>query len=649
MEADFSGYATKNGLKCADGRTIMPGAFKDGDGQRVPLVWQHQHNETSNILGHGILENRNDGVYVYGFFNDSQSAAEAKESVKHGDITALSIYANKLVHQGDNVVHGAIREVSLVIAGANPGAFIDYVSLTHGDSEETLDTEAIIYTDESLAHAEGDDEGDDAGNDEETIGEIYETLDEKQKSVVNYLIAAAAGEGGDEDDSDDDDADNTLDHSENTSDTDIHHAQEGRIMTANVFEKNGEAAGTKHRATLTHDQLTSIVEDGKKLGSLKESFLAHAVEYGIENIDFLFPDAKALSNTPEFIKRRTEWVDKVLRGTNHSPFSRIKTLSADITHDEARAKGYVKGTLKKEEWFKLAKRVTTPTTIYKKQKLDRDDIIDITTIDVVVWLKAEMRLMLDEEIARAILIGDGREVDDTDKIDEEHIRPIAREDDFYAHKFTLAANVSAQDAVEAILRQRPNLKGSGTPTMFTTEGFLIDLLLSKDKMGRRLYNSEEELARVLRVAAIVPVEVMETQTDLLAILVNLNDYTVGADQGGSIAMFDDFDIDYNQYKYLIETRISGALTKFKSALVIRRAAGTLVTPAVPTFVPATGVVTIPAVTGVIYKNADTGTTLTAGAQSALAAGATIEVEAVPAANYFFPHNFDADWEFTRPV
>ena len=467
--------------------------------------------------------------------------------------------------------------------------------------------------------------------------------------MVNYLIAAAAGEGGDEDDSDDDDADNTLDHSENTSDTDIHHAQEGRIMTANVFEKNGEAAGTKHRATLTHDQLTSIVEDGKKLGSLKESFLAHAVEYGIENIDFLFPDAKALSNTPEFIKRRTEWVDKVLRGTNHSPFSRIKTLSADITHDEARAKGYVKGTLKKEEWFKLAKRVTTPTTIYKKQKLDRDDIIDITTIDVVVWLKAEMRLMLDEEIARAILIGDGREVDDEDKIDEEHIRPIAREDDFYAHKFTLAANVSAQDAVEAILRQRPNLKGSGTPTMFTTEGFLIDLLLSKDKMGRRLYNSEEELARVLRVAAIVPVEVMETQTDLLAILVNLNDYTVGADQGGSIAMFDDFDIDYNQYKYLIETRISGALTKFKSALVIRRAAGTLVTPAVPTFVPATGVVTIPAVAGVIYKNADTGTTLTAGAQSALAAGATIEVEAVPAANYFFPHNFDADWEFTRPV
>jgi len=441
--------------------------------------------------------------------------------------------------------------------------------------------------------------------------------------------------------SDDDTTEDSLNH------------QEGTEMTRNVFEQNDGAAPAAPQATLTHDQLNAIVADAKKYGSFKDAFLTHAVEYGIENIDYLFPDAKTLSSSPELISRRQEWVSTVINGAKKSPFSRIKTVSADITLDDARAKGYVKGTLKKEEWFALAKRTTTPTTIYKKQKLDRDDIIDITDLDVVAWLKAEMRIMLDEEIARAILVGDGREIDDDDKIKETNIRPIAYEEDFYAHKVVIAANLTGDAVVEAILRARPYYRGTGAPTMFLTEGLLTDMLLVKDKMGRRLYASLGELESTLRVSRIVTVPVMESLDtdggDLIAIIVNLSDYTMGADKGGAISMFDDFDIDYNQYKYLMETRMSGALTLFKSALVISRASGTLVVggPTVPTFVPSTGVVTIPTKTGVVY--AMDGVTVSAGAQSAIGAGETVEVTATPDAGYYFPHNTDADWEFTRDL
>ena len=428
-------------------------------------------------------------------------------------------------------------------------------------------------------------------------------------------------------------------------DNHIQHDQEGQNMTRNVFEQNGS---TNEGATLSHADLQTIIADAQKSGSLKDAFLAHAVNYGIENIDFLFPDAKLISNTPDFVKRRTEWVASVINGTRKSPFSRIKSISADITLEDARAKGYVKGTLKKEEFFALSRRVTTPTTIYKKQKLDRDDMIDITDLDVVAWLKAEMRLMLDEEIARAILVGDGREIDSEDKINESNIRPIAWDDDFYAHKVVIGSAVVGNDIVEAILRARTNYKGTGTPTFYTTEAVLTDLILIKDTLGRRLYPTEAELASALRVSSIVAVEVMESVPNLLGIMVNLADYTVGADNGGNVSMFDDFDIDYNQYKYLIEGRMSGTLTKPKSALVITRstASGT-VTPTVPSFVASTGVVTIPSVTGVVYKNKATGAVLTAGAQTALAAGASVEIVAVPATGYAFPHNFDADWVFTR--
>lgn len=651
--ADFSGYASKAGLRCSDGRTILAHAFKEQDGMKVPLVWQHMHNDPENVLGHAYLENREDGVYAYGFFNDQPQAEIAKGLVKHGDIEALSIYANKLVQKGADVLHGAIKEVSLVLAGANPGAFIDNVNLAHGDTYTELEDEAIIYTGLNLEHQDiTPNEGDNVAPQPEapvadvahaavapemTVKDVFDGMTEEQQNVVYFMIGEALNQA---------DPNNALAQSdEDGSDQIIQHDQEGSSMTRNVFEQNGS---TPEKASLSHSELQAIISDAQKTGSFKEAFLAHAVTYGIENIDFLFPDAKNISNTPDFVKRRTDWVASVINGVRKSPFSRIKSMSADITADEARAKGYIKGNLKKEEFFAISRRVTTPTTIYKKQKLDRDDMIDITDLDVVAWLKAEMRLMLDEEIARAILIGDGREVDSEDKINESNIRPIAWDDEFYAHPVTVAANLSGDAIVESILRARSNYKGTGTPTFYTTESILTDLLLIKDKMGRRLYATEQELASALRVSNIVAVEVMETVPDLIGIIVNLADYTVGADNGGNVSMFDDFDIDYNQYKYLIEGRMSGTLTKPKSALVVKRETGsTSVVPQVPGFVKATGVVTIPNQTGVVYKNGATDATLTAGAQTAIAAGATVEIVAVPATGYSFPHNTDADWEFTR--
>ena len=677
MEADFSGYATKNNLVCSDGLTIVAGAFKHNDKMKVPLVWQHLHNEPVNILGHAMLENREDGVYAHAFFNNTENAKIAKASVQHGDITALSIYANNLTKQGRSVLHGDIKEVSLVLAGANPGAFIDSVNLAHADGSDVED-EAIIYTGLTIEHAASDEETNVADTktdedeetvekNEKTVEDVWNSMTEEQQEVASAMIAAALKEKPEDDEeseeseeSKESDTDDSAKHSavdktddvenKNTEDV-IEHVdtnKEGlQHMTRNVFEDN--ATSIDKRPTLSHSQLATIINDaGGKYSKLSESFLAHAEEYGINDIEFLFPDAKTLSNTPEFISRRMEWVSKVLGGVRRSPISRVKSIQADITADEARAKGYVKGNLKKDEVIKLLKRVTTPKTVYKKQKLDRDDIVDITDINVVTWLKMEMRIMLDEEIAAAILVGDGREPDDEDKIDEDHIRPIAYDVDMYNTTVNLDGTPTPAETIEAIIRAMDAYKGSGSPSYYTTQSKLTDLLLDKDTLGRRYYNTKAELASALGVSEIIVVEAMSRAADVVGVIVNLVDYTVGADKGGEINFFDDFDIDYNQQKYLIETRISGALTKVKSAVTIRSNPGTVVVPSVPTFVEGTGVVTIPTQTGVTYKNDLTGATLTAGAQAALASGDSLEVQAVPSAGYSFAHNSDSDWVFTRP-
>lgn len=631
MKFDFSGYATKNDLKCADGRTIRRNAFKDNDGQTVPLVWQHMHNSPDNVLGHALLENRDDGVYAYCKLNDTPAGKNAKLLVQHGDITSLSIFANNLVQKGSDVVHGVIREVSLVLSGANPGALIDNLSIAHSDGSYTeSEEEAIIYTGLEITTDEIE-HADKNQNESKTVQEIFDSLTEEQKNVVYAMLAQVIEDNIEHSDEDEDDI---LEHSNNKG---------GNNMKRNVFDQELNA---EHPQTLSHDQIKAIVDDAVRYGSFRESFLAHAQEYGIENIDFLFPDAKLVNNQPEWIKRDTSWVNAVLGGVKKTPFSRIKSIAADITADEARAKGYIKGNQKLEEVFPLLKRVTTPTTIYKKQKLDRDDIIDITDLDVVAWMKQEMRMMLDEEIARAILIGDGRQITDPDKINEENIRPIAHDVDLYSHKVKVAPNISGATLIETMIRNRKHYKGSGTPTLYTTNQILIDLLLVKDKIGRRLYNSKAELASALLVKDIVEVEVMESMPNLLGIFVNLNDYTLGADKGGQISMFDDFDIDFNQYKYLMETRISGALTKPKSALVFIRDEGIEVEPTEPTFNDTTGVVTIPSKTGVQYF-AD-GEPVSGGAMSPIEKGETVIITAEPKEGYYFPHNTLATWEFTRP-
>lgn len=557
---DFCGWATKANLLCSDGRIIRKDAFKHNDGQTVPLVWNHQHDDVNEVLGHALLENRDAGVYAYCKFNDTDSGQTAKLLVQHGDINALSIYANQLKQQGPNVMHGNIRELSLVLAGANPGASIESI-IMHG--QET-DEEAIIYTGEniSLYHAEESEEKKEMAEDtknEKTVADVFDTLNEEQKTVVYALIAQALSENDVTDDETEED-------------------EGGNEMKHNVFDQDD-----RQEEVLTHAAMETIISDGKRFGSLKESFLAHADEYGITNIDYLFPEEKSLNTPPEFIKRETGWVQKVMSGTHHTPFSRIKSMFADITEDEARAKGYIKGKLKKEEVFSLLKRTTTPTTIYKKQKLDRDDVIDITDFDVVAWLKSEMRMMLDEEIARAILVGDGRLASSDDKINEQNIRPVWKDEDLYTVKtpITVASNASdsdkAKEFIKAVIKSRKNYKGSGTPTLFTTEDVVTDCLLIEDTTGRRIYNSVADLATTLRVKEIVTVEVMEnlSRTDsdgktykLLGLVVNLSDYNVGADKGGAINMFDDFDIDYNQQKYLIETRCSGALIKPYSAIAL---------------------------------------------------------------------------------
>lgn len=552
---DFGGYATKNDIVCTDGRVIRQDAFKHDSGRVVPLVWQHGINDPGNILGHAELENRADGVYARCYFNDGANAANAKNLVKHGAINSLSIYANKLGQVGKDVMSGVIREVSLVLSGANPGALIDTLSFNHGEYSEEGD-EAIIYTGENLSLEHSSNRREAQNNlmheEEETVGDILETLNEKQKTAVGFIISELTGED------DDTEGDDKAAHSEGETD----------YMKHNVFD--GEAQGTD---VLTHSDFVEIMANAQKNGSFKEAFIEHADTYGLNNIGVLFPDAKSVTPTPTFVTRDMGWVGAVLTGTRHTPFSRIKSASADITPDEARAKGYVTGAEKTEEVFDLLSRVTTPTTIYKKQKLDRDDMIDITDFDVVAWLKSEMRVMLDEEIARAVLVGDGREVISPDKIKEANIRPIWKDEALYAHR-VLLSSTEAATMVDDLVRASKHYKGTGAPTFFTTPDVLTDLLLVKDTLGRRLYNTEAELASAIRVSRIVEVPVMENLAkdgkDLVGIIVNLTDYTIGADKGGDVNTFDDFDIDYNQYKYLMETRCSGALTKPKSAIIVER-------------------------------------------------------------------------------
>lgn len=558
---DFSGWATKNDLRCSDGRVIRKDAFKDCDGHTVPLVWNHQHNDPNDILGHARLENREEGVYAYCSFNDSENAKSAKEAVKHGDVAAMSIFANQLKQQGSNVIHGAIREVSLVLAGANPGAFIDSVICHNYDTGYDEETdEAVISTGDKLELFHADESKEEEkktseSNSEETVGDVFNTLTEKQKNVVYAIIGELMEDKESDDEEDENKEDDTVKH--------------------NVFDKDTE----KQNDTLTHSEMSTIINDAKRYGSMKESFIQHAEEYGIENLEYLFPDARNITDKPTFIQREMGWVNKVMNGTHHSPFSRIKSIFADITEDEARAKGYIKGKLKKEEVFSLLKRTTMPCTIYKKQKMDRDDVIDITDFDVIAWLKQEMRMMLDEEIARAILVGDGRLASSDDKIKEDCIRPIFKDDDLYTIKasVTVASNATdsdkAKEFIRAAIKARKDYKGSGNPTLFTTEDILTDCLLLEDEIGHFLYASPAQLANVLRVKEIVTVPVMEGVKDasdkpLMGVIVNLADYNVGADKGGAINMFDDFDIDYNQQKYLIETRCSGALVKPYSAIAL---------------------------------------------------------------------------------
>lgn len=585
---DFSGWATRNDLKCSDGRTIRRDAFKDCDGKTVPLVWNHNHNDPNNILGQALLKNRPEGVYAYGKFNDTESGKVAKLLVNHGDISSLSIMANQLKQNGGDVLHGVIREVSLVLAGANPGAFIDTVVEHSDDSDET----AIIFTgeylefehgedseeedttvakeeikeekvEEEITHADEDSKTDDSA---ETVADVFNTLTDKQKRVVYALIGEALTSADGEDD--------TTDETTTEEESEVKH---------NVFDKDTEIREDEN--VLSHEAQMEIIGDARRYGSMKESALAH----GIDDIEWLFPDYKELNNPPTFIQRDMEWVSKVMNVARHSPFSRIKTTFADLTEDEARARGYIKGKMKKEEFFSLMKRTTDPQTVYKKQKMDRDDVIDITSFDVISWLKSEMRMMLNEEIARAILVGDGRLASEDDKIHESHIRPIWKDEDVFTIKSRVTPTgtgasgaVTDDDKAKAFIRAaikaRKDYKGSGNPVLFTTEDMLTNMLLLTDEIGRDLYASQAQLATKLRVREIITVPVMENQTrtsgsdelELMGIIVNMADYNIGADRGGAINMFEDFDINYNQQLYLIETRCSGALVKPYSAIALER-------------------------------------------------------------------------------
>lgn len=617
MKYDFGGYATRNDILCSDGRTIRKDAFKDNDGATVPLVWNHDHNDPMNVLGHAVLENRNDGVYAYCTFNDTDSGKTAKMLVEHGDIDSLSIYANQLKQHAGDVVHGNIREVSLVLAGANSGARIDTHGIEHGDDGDY--ESAVIYHDADGVYLNDDSEENQNGeetmlhsnnlqhadsSDGETVGDIIKSMTDEQRNVL-YALVGMAMDGKLNENSDEEEDDDSAEQSDNSGEIVGH--DDGDTMKHNVFDDSS----TNTEDTIEHSDVLAAIADGKRYGSMREAFEAHdlgdiaishagtdygittygskagstgGATYGINNVDFLFPDVRNVTNQPVFIKRDTAWVSGVMSETTHTPFSRIRSVFADITEDDARARGYIKGKMKKEEVFTLLKRSTTPTTIYKKQKMDRDDVVDITDFDVIAWLKSEMRGMLDEEIARAILVGDGRLSSSDDKINEQNIRPIWTDEDLYTIKYSVPVDSASKigdpsttaNLIDGAVRARKNYRGSGMPKFYTTTDFLTECLLLKDAEGYRLYKNVSELAQAMRVSEIVEVPVLEnlkrtagsTTYNLTGLIVNLKDYTVGSDRGGSVAMFDDFDIDYNQQKYLIETRCSGALTVPYSAIAL---------------------------------------------------------------------------------
>jgi hypothetical protein len=702
---DFSGWATKANIKCTDGRTIMPDAFKHMDGKQVPLVYMHGHTGIENVLGYAVLHHKDEGVRADGYFNATPSGQNAKLMVEHGDIKYLSIYANDLVEHGKNVMHGNIRETSLVLAGANRGAVIDTVNIRHSDGfEQELEGEAIIFTGLELFHDDINDPAQTADApsttdtsaepDAKTVQQVWDSLTQEQQDVVNYIVDAAVEMAQDPDgDGDNDAAQGVADDQKDgeAAHTDTNKSGEGDLshqegakppMTRNVFETQS-ATRPQGTATLQHGGINprtggelkhadllftaedkrAMFEAAMKGGSLKQAFEDACLKHGVSPMDVLFPEYRALDNVPQFNSRRMEWVQPFLNGLSHSPFSRVKSIVADITMDEARAKGYVKGNIKREEWFSVSKRFTTPTTIYKKQQVDRDDVIDITDFDMIAWLKGEMDLMLKEEIARAILIGDGRDIADVDKIADPGnansgagLRSIVNEHELY--KTDVNVNMTATPnwelVVEGVLSAMEFYKGTGTPTFYTTWQNLTKMLLIKDGMQRRLYPTKADLAAAMNVADIVPVEVLESPTapaNLIGIIVNPGDYNVGADKGGEVNLFDFFDIDYNQYKYLIETRISGAMTRVKGALAVWSvpSADVAVTPGTPTFDSSTGIVTVPNTANIVWKDGN-GNTLAAGAQAAIAKDSSITIVATPAAGYYIPTsgNRTAYWTFTRP-
>jgi phage head maturation protease len=649
--ADFGGWATKADMRCADGLTIAPEAFQHMHGERVPLIWAHQHDKPDAVLGHAILEARDDGMYAYGFFNETTQGQNAATQVAHEDIVALSIYANQLDKRGTRVVHGQIREVSLVLAGANPGAKIDFVSMAHSGYEDD-ESEAIIHSGMPLEFGEEDD----LQHDDETVQDVFDTLDDQQKDLFYFMLGSALDKGSPKPPG------GSMAQGNNDSNN-LTHREGQNGVTYNVFDQNKSTkGGGPNDKALTHDALKGIFTAAEKGGSFKNAINDYAIEHGITNLEIMFPNAQALDGTPQWLKRRTEWVAGVLGSVSHTPFAKVKTRWADITQDEARALGYITGTYKKDEWISLSQRSTGPTTVIKKQKFDRDELIDATDLNTVPWIQGEMRLMLEEELARAILIGDGRDPADPDKIkdpmaitDGNGIRSILHENEMFASVVNVNvddADSSLEEALDAIVMAREFYKGTGTPAFYTTQKFISSCLLLRDQMGRRLYNTKADLAAFLDVSTLIPVEVMAQQEpNLLGIMVNLADYNVGADKGGEVNLFDFFDIDYNQLKYLMETRISGALATLKSALILMKVSGSgvLATPTSPTFVKATGVVTIPTVTGVVYKDGN-GTTLTAGAQTALAAGASLVVKASAASGYFFATPTEGTtWTFKRPL
>lgn len=709
MEPDFSGWATKANIKCSDGRTITPDAFKHNDGMQIPLVWQHGHSSADNVLGYGVLKHISapePGMRIDAYFNKTKQGQNAQQLVEHGDIKSLSIYANDLVEKpfngGKAVIHGNIRETSLVLAGANRGAVIDHVNIRHADGDVTeLEDEAIITMGLELFHAadtpdtagttttrstDSDSSSDESNPMHTLVQTVWDGFTPEQQDVVNYIVGEAVRDVQDPDNDGDVDIvddDPDANHSQQSGEGDLSH-QEGADpnMSRNVFESQSatipaNTRGLKH-ATINPetgnkfqhvDELFSIEDrrnifrEAQKPGmTLKSAFEEAVVAHGITPMDVLFPEYKNIDNTPQFNTRRMEWVAPFLGALSHTPFSRVKSIVADITMDEARARGYVKGNIKREEWFSVSKRTTSPTTVYKKQQLDRDDIVDIVDFDVIAWMKAEMDTMLKEEIARAILIGDGRDISDVDKIADPGnsvsgagLRSVVNEHDLYKTdvNINLGSSPNYENLVEECIRAKRFYKGSGTPTMYTTWDMISNMLLIKDTLGRRLYMSISELATTIGVADIVPVEVMESgPANLLAVIFNPADYNVGADKGGEVNLFDFFDIDYNQYKYLGETRISGALTKVKAALVIWSvpSADTPVVPVSPTFNNTTGVATVPTETGVVYKDGN-GNTLTAGAQTAIDPDTSIVIQAVPASGYYFQFSGNqlSTWTFTRPA